>query len=214
MEQPIEILRRLIEAKVEFSLTGGFASLHHGDTLVTQKVEVCARFTPENLRRIESAFKDFHQRHRLRAHLTFCALGGRWLGWSLALPKTLRDGSGSVGRGSRRAGGVQKVRCAHRLTTNKLPLELTDELCHRLKNMYLNTDLGILDCLGEVAGVGDFDAVLRQSQLMDFPFGRCYVLKIDAQMQAKQAVGRPHDLMAVAQLKAIKEKNEQQKTLF
>jgi hypothetical protein len=100
------------------------------------------------------------------------------------------------------------------LTTNKLPLELTDELCHRLKNMYLNTDLGILDCLGEVAGVGDFDAVLRQSQLMDFPFGRCYVLKIDAQMQAKQAVGRPHDLMAVAQLKAIKEKNEQQKTLF
>src|SRR5580658_8681637 len=139
MEQPIEILWRLIEAKVEFSLFGGFASLHHGDTLVTQKVEICARFTPENLRRIESAFKDFHPRHRL--------------------------------------------------TTNKLPLELTDELCHRLKNMYLNTDLGILDCLGEVAGVGDFDAVLRQSQLMRFPFGQCYVLKIDALMQAKQAVG-------------------------
>jgi hypothetical protein len=164
MEQLIEILRRLHDAKVEFSLISGLASRHYGVTLVTDDVDICARFTPENLRRIETAFKDFHPRHRL--------------------------------------------------TTNKLPLELTDELCGRLKNMYLNTDLGILDCLGEVAGVGDFDAVLRQSQLTDFPFGRCYVLKIEALMQAKQAVARPHDLMAVAQLKAIKEKNEHQNTLF
>jgi hypothetical protein len=164
MENLTEILRRLLDSKVEFSLIGGFASRRYDVTPVTEKVEVCARFMPENLRRIESAFKDFHPRHRL--------------------------------------------------TANKLPLELTDELCSRLKNMYLNTDLGILDCLGEVAGVGDFDAVLRQSQLMRFPFGQCYVLKIDALMQAKQAVGRPHDLITVEQLKAIKEKSEQQKTLF
>ena len=164
MEQLIEILRRLHDAKVEFSLIGGLASRHYGVTLVTEDVDICARFTPENLRRIESAFKDFHPRHRL--------------------------------------------------TANKLPLELTDELCSSLKNMYLNTDLGILDCLSEVAGVGDYEAVLRQSQLTDFPFGRCYVLKIDALMQAKLAVGRPHDLRAVGQLKAIKEKQEQQKTLF
>jgi hypothetical protein len=164
MEQLTEILRRLHDAKVEFSLIGGFASRHYGVTLVTEDVDICTRFTPENLRRIESAFKDFHPRHRL--------------------------------------------------TTNKLPLELTDELCQRLKNMYLTTDLGILDCLGEVAGVGNIDAVLRQSDLRDFPFGRCYVLKIDALMQAKQAVGRPHDLITIAQLKAIKEKNEQQGTLF
>jgi hypothetical protein len=164
MEQLTEILRRLHNAKVEFSLIGGFASRHYGVTLVTEDVDICTRFTPENLRRIESAFKDFHPRHRL--------------------------------------------------TTNKLPLELTDELCQRLKNMYLTTDLGILDCLGEVAGVGNFDAVLRQSDLRDFPFGRCYVLNIDALMQAKQAVGRPHDLITVAQLKAIKEKNEQQPNLL
>jgi hypothetical protein len=164
MEKLTEILRRLHEGKVEFSLIGGFASRHYGVTLVTEDVDICARFGPENLRRIEAAFKDFHPRHRL--------------------------------------------------TANKLPLELTDELCRSLKNMYLTTDLGILDCLGEVAGVGDFDAVLRQSELKDFPFGRCYVLKIDALMLAKQAVGRPHDLITVAQLKAIKEKNERQPNLF
>jgi hypothetical protein len=164
MEKLTEILRRLHDAKVEFSLIGGFASRHYGVTLVTEDVDICARFGPENLRRIEAAFKEFNPRHRL--------------------------------------------------TANKLPLELTDELCRSLKNMYLTTDLGILDCLGEVAGVGDFDAVLLQSELKDFPFGRSYVLTIDALMLAKQAVGRPHDLITVAQLKAIKEKNERQPFLL
>ncbi|HEY5042116.1 MAG TPA: hypothetical protein VIK53_08945 [Verrucomicrobiae bacterium] len=164
MEHLTEILRRLHDEKVEFSLIGGFASRHYGVTLVTEDVDICARFTPENLRRIESAFKDFHPRHRL--------------------------------------------------TANKLPLELTDELCGSLKNIYLTTDLGILDCLSQVAGVGDFDAVLRQSELKEFPFGRCYILNIDALIQAKQAVGRPHDLITVGQLQAIKERKAQQKELF
>ena len=164
MEHLTEILRRLHDAKVEFSLIGGFASRHYGVSLVTEDVDICARFTPENLRRIESAFKDFHPRHRL--------------------------------------------------TANKLPLELTDELCRSLKNIYLTTDLGILDCLSQIAGVGDFDAVLRQSELKEFPFGRCYILKIDALIQTKQAVGRPHDLVTVTQLQAIKEKKDRQKELF
>ena len=164
MELLTEILKRLIAAKVEFSLIGGQASRHYGVSLVTEDVDVCARITPENLRRIESAFKDFHPRHRL--------------------------------------------------TANKLPLELTDDLCQRLKNLYLTTDLGILDCLGEVAGIGDFDSVLQQSELKSFPFGTCFVLKIDALIQAKKTVGRPHDLVAVAQLQAIKEKSGQQKDLF
>ena len=163
MIQLIEIVRRLHDAKVEFSLIGGLASRHYGVTLITEDVDICARFSPENLRRIEGAFKDFHPRHRL--------------------------------------------------TANKLPLELTDELCQSLKNMYLITDLGVLDCLSQVAGVGDFEAVLAKSDLNTFPFGCCYILNIDALIQAKQAVGRPHDWATVRQLQAIKEKNSQQKEL-
>ena len=164
MEPLTEILKRLCDARVEFSLIGGMASRHYGVSLVTEDVDVCARFTPENLRRIEAAFKDFHPRHRL--------------------------------------------------TANKLPLELTDELCRSLKNIYLTTDLGILDCLSQVAGIGEFDAVLEQSQLKEFPFGRCYIIKMDALIAAKKAVGRPHDLITVSQLQAIKEKNTQQNELF
>ncbi len=164
MESLTEILKRLHDGKIEFSLIGGFASRHYGVTLVTEDVDVCARFTPENLRRLESAFKDLHPRHRL--------------------------------------------------TANKLPFELTDELCQLLKNVYLKTDLGVLDCLSQVAGIGDFEAVLQNSELTEFPFGHCYVLKIEALIKAKQAVGRPHDLEAVRQLQVIKEKNEQQNKLI
>jgi len=164
MEMLTDILKRLHDGKVEFSLIGGFASRHYGVTLVTEDVDVCARFTPENLRRIESTFKDLHPRHRL--------------------------------------------------TANKLPFELTDELCQVLKNIYLNTDLGVLDCLSQVAGIGNFEAVLQKSELIDFPFGSCYVLKIEALIQAKRAVGRPHDLEAVRQLEAIKERSEQRKNLI
>jgi hypothetical protein len=56
-----------------------------------------------------------------------------------------------------------------------------------------------------VAGIGGFDAVLKESELFQFPFGRCYILKLDALIKAKQAVGRQHDLITVQQLSAIKE---------
>ena len=164
MEFLTEISKRLHDGKVVFSLIGGFTASHYGFTHITENVGVCARFTPENLRRIDSAFKDLHPRHRL--------------------------------------------------TANKFPFELTDELCQVLKNVYLNTDLGVLDCLSQVAGVGDFDAILQKSLLTDFPFGRCYVLKIEALIQAKRAVGRPLDIEAVRQLEAIKEKKENQKELL
>jgi len=163
MDQLTEILRHLHDANVEFSLIGGFASRYYGVTLVTEDVDVCARFTTQNLRRIESAMKPFNPFHRLAA--------------------------------------------------NKLPLELTDELCSRLKNLYLKTDIGILDCLGEVAGIGDFDAVLQESQRVSFPFGDCYILKIEALIRAKQAVGRQHDLITVQQLSAIKDRLDQQPEL-
>ena len=42
----------------------------------------------------------------------------------------------------------------HRLTPQKMPLQITPEFFEGLKNLYLLTDLGVLDCLGEVLGVG------------------------------------------------------------
>ena len=94
----------------------------------------------------------------------------------------------------------------HRLAANKLPLELTDELCSRLQNMHLQTDLGILDCLGEVAGIGDYEACLHRSVVKEMSYGKFHMLDLDAIIDAKVAAGRDKDLAAVRQLRAIKEK--------
>jgi hypothetical protein len=94
----------------------------------------------------------------------------------------------------------------HRLAANKLPLELTSELCLRLKNLHLQTDLGILDCLGEVAGVGGYEEVLRQSVAGELSSGKTHFLTMEALIAAKQAMGRDRDLETLKHLRAIKEK--------
>ena len=152
------LLSRLREQKVEFVIIGGVCGVLHGASLVTWDLDICCRFSRENLRRIEAAVKDLHPRHRL--------------------------------------------------TANKLPLELTDELCDRLKNIYLNTDWGILDCLSEVSGLGDYEQVLQRSIPYRLSYGEFRVLSLDALIAAKSAVGRKKDLDAVRLFQAIKEKNE------
>ena len=97
----------------------------------------------------------------------------------------------------------------HRLSSDKLPLELTDELCGSLKNLYLKTDWGTLDCLGEVAGLGSFENVLRHSETRRIYNSEFRLLTLDALITAKEAAGREKDLAAVRQLRAIKERNEQ-----
>ena len=101
----------------------------------------------------------------------------------------------------------------HRLTANKLPLEQTHSAFGDLKNLYLQTDLGKLDCLSEVAGVGDFRAVRDQSVVANFSYGQFRFLGLDALIAAKKAVGRDRDMDAVRRLLAIKERKDQQADL-
>ncbi|MCU0783168.1 MAG: nucleotidyltransferase [Verrucomicrobia bacterium] len=109
---------------------------------------------------------------------------------------------------------VKDLHPHHRLTANKLPLELTDDLCQRLKNIYLTTDLGILDCLSEIAGVGGYGQVLQQSVRRSMSYGEFNILDLDALIASKLAVGREKDLDAVKLLQAIKEKRDQQQELL
>jgi hypothetical protein len=94
----------------------------------------------------------------------------------------------------------------HRLTPQRLPFTFDEKLVPNLRNLYLPTDAGQLDCLGEVAGVGDFAAASQRSIQLQLPFGECRLLDIDALIAAKQAIGRRHDWQTIAQLRAIKER--------
>jgi len=86
-----------------------------------------------------------------------------------------------------------------------LPLQLTPEQCSRLKNLYLKTDLGVVDCLGEVLGIGNYEEVLINSVEVELPYGKCRILDIDALVRAKEAMNRNHDKITVMLLKKIKE---------
>ncbi len=98
------------------------------------------------------------------------------------------------------------LRPVHRMTPKRLPLALTARSCKGLKNLYLDTDEGQLDCLGAVLGIGDFPEVKRRSVEIELPFGRCLLLSLDALIEAKEAMGRPRDKESVLQLKAIRER--------
>ena len=109
---------------------------------------------------------------------------------------------------------VKDLNPVHRLTANKLPLEQTRSSFKDLKNIYLQTDLGKLDCLSEVAGLGGFEEVLQQSILHSMSFGQFRMLNLDALIAAKAAAGREKDLEAVRLLRAVKERKMRQKELL
>ncbi|HBA84798.1 MAG TPA: nucleotidyltransferase [Verrucomicrobia bacterium] len=94
----------------------------------------------------------------------------------------------------------------HRLTPQRLPLLLTPKACKGLKNLYISTDGGILDCLGNIAGIGDYASVRQQSESIDLGFGPIRMLTLDSLIKAKEAMNRPRDREAVIQLKAVRER--------
>lgn len=94
----------------------------------------------------------------------------------------------------------------HRMTPQRLPLELTEENILTLRNLFLATDLGPLDCLSEVIAVGDYTAVRERSVVIQFSFGPVRVLDLDALIATKSHLNRLQDKLAIPQLLAIKER--------
>jgi hypothetical protein len=89
-----------------------------------------------------------------------------------------------------------------------VPLDLTPQQCASLKNLYLKTDWGMVDCLGEILGVGSFDEVAKHCVELELPSGKCRVLDIDALIRAKEAMDRDRDRIAVRHLKEIRKKQQ------
>lgn len=93
----------------------------------------------------------------------------------------------------------------HRFTTQKFSFLDNPEPGVALNNRYLETDLGPVDLLGSIKGVGEFEAVRAESIEIEL-FGRsCRVLSVEGLIRAKQAIGRDKDLIAVKELRAIQE---------
>lgn len=99
---------------------------------------------------------------------------------------------------------VSDLHPVHRMTPKRKKLKLTEKNCRQFKNLYLDTDIGQLDCLSFINGVGDYQKVRQASEIIELEDRKLRVLKLDALIESKKAMNRPHDKEALLQLEAIK----------
>jgi hypothetical protein len=72
-------------------------------------------------------------------------------------------------------------------------------------NFTLSTDLGALDFLGEVTGLGGFEAVKSAADIKPIEGMQIPVLSLDGLIKSKKALGRKKDLYVLAELEALEE---------
>lgn len=94
----------------------------------------------------------------------------------------------------------------HRLTPQRLSFLDNPDPDVEVRNLYLRTDIGPLDVLSSILGVGDFQRVYAQSSEIELFGRRCRVIALDDLIRAKEALGREKDLLAVKELRGIQEK--------
>jgi predicted nucleotidyltransferase len=145
----------LVEQAVEFVIVGGVAIIAHGVPYATFDLDFCYARTPENLKKIVAALKDFSPR--------------------------LRD------------------------FPKDLPFVWDERTLQNGTNFTLETSIGDIDLLGEVAGVGSYKDILENSILMKLFNYEVHVLSLNDLIKAKKAAGRPKDLFVLPQLETLQE---------
>jgi hypothetical protein len=93
----------------------------------------------------------------------------------------------------------------HRQTPQRLAFKVVEDLPRGLMNLYLRTDLGVLDCLGEILGVGDYLTVRSRSETAELPIGPIQILGLSALIDSKAALDRTQDKLALIHLKRIQQ---------
>ena len=84
-----------------------------------------------------------------------------------------------------------------------LPFRFDAATIKRGLNFTLMTDLGALDFLGEVAGVGDYLEVKKNSDVMAIFEMGCHVLSLEGLIRSKKAAGRDRDLEVIPELEGL-----------
>ena len=72
-------------------------------------------------------------------------------------------------------------------------------------NFTLKTDLGYVDLLGEITGIGKFEQVKEGAAPVSVYGVDCLVVSLEKLIKAKQAAGRAKDLLILPELKGLLE---------
>jgi len=104
-----------------------------------------------------------------------------------------RDGANLL----RLAEALRSVHARLRNAPEGLPFVLDAETLKRGLNFTFTTDIGDLDFLGEVRGIGHYEAVITDSFRVELFGYKFAVMDIGKLILAKRAAGRPKDLLAL-----------------
>jgi hypothetical protein len=105
----------------------------------------------------------------------------------------------------RLAQALQSVHARLRNAPDDIPFILDARTLKSGLNFTFNTEIGSLDLLGEVRGVGFYEDVVADSVAAELFGYRFAVIDIGKLIAAKRAAGRPKDLIAIPELEAIQE---------
>jgi predicted nucleotidyltransferase len=97
----------------------------------------------------------------------------------------------------------------HRITEKKPSfLEIPEEL-NGINNLYLETDVGVLDLISNVIGIGDFSELSKNAIEIKI-FGKsCKVISLNDLIKAKLTLKRPKDILVAQELEIIQKKKSE-----
>jgi predicted nucleotidyltransferase len=97
----------------------------------------------------------------------------------------------------------------HRITPQRLSFLEHPPAGTPVKNLYLQTDVGVIDILSSIAGVGEVERLKANAEALEVE-GRTYqVISLEDLIRAKEAIGREKDLLTAKELRAIAAKRRQ-----
>lgn len=107
----------------------------------------------------------------------------------------------------RLAVALQEAHARLRDAPKGLPFKLDEKTLGMGANFTFDTDLGPLDVLGEIAGVGGYEDAMREA--VDFPAFSVPILSLGHLIASKKAAHRPKDLLLLLELElALKAKGK------
>lgn len=65
MQNLNQLLKVLLEAKIDFVLIGGYAGVIHGSTQLTRDLDICAYLADKDLEKLRACLKDYNPKHRM-----------------------------------------------------------------------------------------------------------------------------------------------------
>lgn len=99
---------------------------------------------------------------------------------------------------------LKDIHPKHRMLPKKPSFLEIPESTKNIKNLYLETDLGVVDIISEVTNVGDFKRVEKKSISVSLFGHNCKVISLDDLIEVKKNLGRAKDIALYHELLEIK----------